>query len=67
MSRIIINNETSISDLEAMEYVKMVVLSGRISNGGYCYLTTFKNGISVHATKNKKSDSFWICNEKVGL
>lgn len=59
--RIIIDNRSGISDLKAMLLVQSVVEQGRISNGGYCYVTTFKNHNNiVVARKNKASDSFLI-------
>lgn len=62
--RIIIDNRADISDLKAMLLVQSVVEQGRISNGGYCYVTTFKNHNNiVVARKNKASDTFIITEE----
>lgn len=72
MTRIIINNSSDASDLETLEMVKEVVLSGRVSNQGkqYCYLTVFQlasrddktRHYSVASFLNKKSDVFVILN-----
>jgi len=48
MSKIIIKNNSDISDITVLECVKEVINDGRISNNNkqYCYLTVFKiNGI----------------------
>ena len=65
MNRIIINNETDLSDEFALEITKQVVMSGRISNGGkqYCYLSTFKKdevNYQISSSLTKKGDSFRI-------
>lgn len=56
--RLIIENRTELSMLDALLYVKKVVEQGRISNDGmqYCYLTSFANGICVASDLNKGSD-----------
>ena len=66
MSKLIIHNFSSVSDIDALEYVKKVITGGRISGQGekkqYCYLTQFAVGdnltIDVAAFLNDKSDSF---------
>jgi len=59
--RIIIDNQSSRNDETALGMVRSVIQQGRISNGGYCYGTHFKNlGCFVYARKNKASDSFLI-------
>ena len=65
MGRIIINNRSDMSDIEALENVKKVMNAGRISNDDkqYCYLTAFnKNGDEYHIVTDlrKASDSFII-------
>ena len=47
---------------DALIYVGLVIRGGRISknNTAYCYLTTWKDGTAVSATKNMKSDSFLV-------
>lgn len=71
MSRIIIQNDSSLPDIRALDYVKAVMEMGRISNDGkqYCYLTTFgANGEIVVATDlNKKSDRFVVYNRSRGI
>lgn len=67
-NKIIIQNNTGMSDFEALVYVSVVVEGGRISESRgreqYCFHTTFKGGISVSALLNKKSDRFVILQEK---
>ena len=63
MGRIIVNNKSDLSDADAMQQVRMVMLEGRISNDEkqYCYLTSFKrDGSEYHIVTDlrKKSDSF---------
>jgi hypothetical protein len=43
-SKIIIKNETDVSDLIVLDIVKEVIMIGRISNNDkqYCYLTEFE-------------------------
>lgn len=62
MSKIIVQNDSNLSDGEALEYVITVIKQGRISNNGkqYCYVVTFKSGITVISTLNKKSDRFIV-------
>ena len=66
MNRIIINNRTELTDIQAMEYVLGVIKMGRISGmteNQYCYLTSFKKeGIEYHVVTDlrKKSDSFTL-------
>lgn len=60
--KIIINiQDDSISQLEALDYVKLVMSLGRISgdNESYCYCSKFTDGTLVLADK-KKSDIFYI-------
>jgi hypothetical protein len=44
--KLIIYNETPLSDAEAMVYISAVMKQGLISNHGksYCYATVFRNG-----------------------
>lgn len=69
MSRIIINNKSDLSDLEAVTIVQDIVERGRISNDGkqYCYLMTIemKSGkkYAIQSGLNKKSDTFTIYND----
>ena len=65
MEKIIIQNESNLSLLDAIECVKQVVGLGRISNNGtqYCYLTKFTiegREYDVYASRNGKSDKFKI-------
>ncbi len=63
MGKIIIKNETDISDLIVLDIVKEVIMMGRISNNDkqYCYLTALKiNEIEYHIVTDlrKCSDVF---------
>jgi len=53
MNKIIIHHD--IDDLQATYYVMKVIQQGKISKGGtqYCYITTFTNGVAVHADLTK--------------
>lgn len=66
MSRIIIDNRSSLSDVDATLAVAKVIEQGRISNDNkqYCYLTTFTNGLVVATDLNKKSDKFIVIDNK---
>jgi hypothetical protein len=69
MNRIIINNKTDLTDLDAINIVQSVIRAGRISNYGkqYCYLSTWDdNGKEYQITTDlrKKSDSFTIIEVK---
>lgn len=70
MSKIIIDNQSeNFSDDAVLRYVAHVISKGRISGNGdcYCYATTFKDGISVCAIRNKKSDRFIIIDKKIDV
>ena len=43
MSKIIIKNQTEISDIDVLTLIQRVIKNGRISNNNkqYCYLTSF--------------------------
>ena len=65
MNKLIIDNRTELTDLEAVTLVSKVINQGRISNDGkqYCYAT----GITIEDKEymiwtdlNKKSDRFVI-------
>lgn len=63
MSRIIINNKSDLTDIEAMRMTLNVMKMGRISNDGkqYCYLTaSAHNEYHIVSDLRKKSDSFTI-------
>jgi hypothetical protein len=67
MSKIIIDNRSSLSDGCAAIRVAAVIDDGRISDGGkgYCYVTTFRKsalgaGVAVLARRNKSSDTFVV-------
>jgi len=65
MGRLIINNRSTLSDIEALELVRRVMAAGRISNDGkqYCYLTcTHVDGVQydIATDLRKGSDSFTV-------
>ena len=63
MSKIIIRNNSRISDIEALRCVSQVIDMGRQSAEGKCYtyVTTFINGIAVSAEVTKAgTDTFVI-------
>lgn len=63
MSKIIIHNNSSASDLLALICVQQVIADGRISNEGkqYCYATLFKSlKVAVTTRLNKSSDVFYV-------
>ena len=68
MSRIIINNESGIEDIDVLFYVKHVVKKGKISNGTYgkqyCHIVTFSDSITVSASVTKSgTNTFLILKE----
>lgn len=67
--RIIINNDSDLSIIDAMRLVERVIKEGRISNYDkqYCYATVFAidtNEYAVLSSLNKGSDSFRVINHK---
>jgi len=65
MNKLIIDNRTELSDLDAIGIVAFVVQRGRISNDGkqYCYGSEIlynNNLYMVYTDLNKKSDRFII-------
>lgn len=43
--KIIINNESTASYAHALNMVSSVISVGRISNGGYCYVITYRGDL----------------------
>jgi hypothetical protein len=62
--KLIIENRTNLPMIKVLDYVNSVIKLGRISNGQYCYVTTFDNDYVVSAFKNKGSDRLVIYKEK---
>lgn len=63
MSKIIIHNHTTLTDSEALEYIKEVVEAGKISNTSkgeqYCFATKFKiKGITVVSDRAKGRETY---------
>ena len=70
MSRIIITNRSSASDVTVLRVVQEVILGGRVSknNTCYCYLTSFhypKVMVSAERTK-AGTDTFVVFDDKLG-
>lgn len=64
MSRLIIENHSSLSDAQALDYVAHVIRMGRISGNSYCSATRWRNnGIVVYASRNKASDRLVVCDD----
>lgn len=65
MSKVIIQNEASCDDAQALQYVMTVIRGGRISDHGraYCFVTTFVDGVVVAAMRNAQSDRFIVRDE----
>lgn len=69
MNKLIIDNRTELTDLEAVNLISKVIKQGRISNDGkqYCYgtgITIDDKSYMVWTDLNKKSDRFVIVNSK---
>lgn len=64
MGKLIIENRTDMSDIDALQCVAIVMRDGRISNDGkqYCYATVFNETYAVRTDLNEKSDRFVIEN-----
>jgi hypothetical protein len=65
MNKLIIDNRTELTDLQAVHLVAEVIKQGRISNYGkqYCYgteITIEDNKYMIWTDLNKKSDRFVI-------
>ena len=67
MSKLIIDNRSSLDDIRAMSAVIDVIKMGRVSKNDkqFCYYTTFhfpqmKHGVAVATDLNKCSDRFII-------
>jgi hypothetical protein len=62
VSKIIIQNDSTRSDIQALQYVISVIRGGRISDHGksYCYVSTFVDGVVVGVMRNGKSDRFVV-------
>ena len=66
MSRIIVDNQSSLSDAKAFEAIIKILKDGRVSENGksYCYHTVFyiSQNEELHVTirRNKISDTFMV-------
>jgi len=62
VSKIIIQNDSTRSDIQALQYVISVIRGGRVSDHGksYCFASTFVDGVVVYALRNYKSDKFVV-------
>lgn len=63
MKQILIKFDESISDEEALDYVKDVIQRGKISdnNKRYCYATTFNDKVMIYVSERTKYPTFRIC------
>ena len=61
-SKLIIHNNTNMSDADVMLYVYNVIAQGKISETKqgkqYCFVTTFKSGVVVFCSKRKETFTF---------
>ena len=63
MSKIIIHNHTTLTDSEALSYIKEVIDCGKCSNTSkgdqYCFVTKFKvKGITVASDRAKGRETY---------
>ena len=68
MNKLIIDNRTELTDIDAVTLVGKVINQGRISNDGkqYCYgtgITIEDKEYMISTDLNKKSDRFVITNQ----
>lgn len=68
MAKIIMDNQSFLSDIFALKLVSKVIDMGRISNQGtqYCYVTSFivdNREVMVATSLNPKSDRFVVYDE----
>lgn len=62
MKQILIKFLDSMDDKDAIEYVKEVILQGKISGNGkfYCYISEFDDGTKVSVSEKAKHPTFQI-------
>jgi hypothetical protein len=62
---IIVHNDTGMAMGRCLVYVQSIIERGRISDYGksYCFVTHFRDGVLVSATRNKNSDTFVVWRE----
>jgi hypothetical protein len=64
MKKVIIENRTKRSMVEAVEYVTQVMNRGKISETSkgpqYCFCTVWPDGLTIYADRNKKSYKFIV-------
>lgn len=63
-SKIIIHNHSDLEDYDVMVYVTTVIKQGKISkttNGEqYCFVTTFKGGITIYSSRRNNTYTFIV-------
>lgn len=66
MNKLIIDNQTDLSEIEVFPYIWEIINQGKISNNNkqHCYVTTFKDGIVVCSFLNKKSERLLVYKDK---
>ncbi len=62
---LIIHTTERVPMAKALDYARSVVMKGRISDGGYCYVVRFKDGTLTYARRNKVSDTIYVDAEEV--
>jgi hypothetical protein len=61
MSKLIIQNDSSHSDAQALQYVMTVIRQGRVSDEGRAYNDArFVDGVVVASMRNAQSDRFVV-------
>jgi hypothetical protein len=61
VSKIIIQNDSSRSDIQSLQYVITVIRQGRVSDDGRSYNDArFDDGVTVESTRNDQSDRFVV-------
>ena len=60
MEKIIVENRTDRPMAEILELVASIVAQGRVSDSGrqYCYVSIFREGLVITATRDRRSDRF---------
>ena len=66
MTKLIIDNQSALTDEQALEHIMAVVKQGKISNDGkqYCFATRFPDNIIVYSILNRKSERLVIYRER---
>lgn len=64
MSKIIIDNQTDLSDVDILTYIAQVMNIGLVSETHrgkqYCFQTRFHDGVHISVIRNAKSQRFMV-------